>query len=227
MNYWQRHIGDYARDTAHLSMHEDGAYNRMLDLYYATERALPADLQRIYRLVRALTKQDRVCVDTVLGEFFELHEDGYHHKRCDAEIAKAQAKSHKARESANNRWHCDGNANAYANASDDAMRTHNEGNANQEPRTNSHEPIAKENLKTSPPGGGSFWDLGVAVLHDQGVKEGSARQFIGSLCREWEENHVEEAIRAAVGKVNAKAYIQGVLKAKPKRGNGSLPRERL
>jgi uncharacterized protein YdaU (DUF1376 family) len=89
LNYWQRHIGDYARDTAHLSMHEDGAYGRMLDLYYATERALPLERVKLYRLLRAVTKQDKIVADSVLLEFFVEEFDGWHHKRCDAELVKA------------------------------------------------------------------------------------------------------------------------------------------
>ena len=30
MNYYERHLGDYARDTAHLSMMEHGAYGLLL-----------------------------------------------------------------------------------------------------------------------------------------------------------------------------------------------------
>ncbi|WP_412016179.1 DUF1376 domain-containing protein, partial [Burkholderia pseudomallei] len=50
MNFWNRHIGDLIRDTVSLSMLEDGAYNRLLDQYYQTERPLPLDKKLIYRL---------------------------------------------------------------------------------------------------------------------------------------------------------------------------------
>jgi hypothetical protein len=54
------------------------------------------------------------------------------------------------------------------------------------------------------------------------VKEGSARVFIGSLLKEWDESVVEEALRAALGKANAQAYIRAVLKNKPKKGDPAL-----
>lgn len=141
MNYWDRHIGDIIRDTVSLTMLEDGAYNRLLDQYYQTERPLPVDKKMVYRLARATTSQERKAVDFVLETFFRLEEDGYHQKRCDAEIARYMEKQRKAKASANARWSkSEGNANAYANASETHcatdMRTHCEGNAHQTPDTN-------------------------------------------------------------------------------------------
>jgi uncharacterized protein YdaU (DUF1376 family) len=86
VNYYEHHLGDYLRDTAHLTMIEDGAYRRMLDAYYTRERPLPADVKDICRLVRATSKTERIAVETVLGEFFFASESGWRHKRCDEEI---------------------------------------------------------------------------------------------------------------------------------------------
>ena len=44
MNYYERHLGDYARDTGHLSMLEHGAYSLLLDRYYATRRTAIAPM---------------------------------------------------------------------------------------------------------------------------------------------------------------------------------------
>ncbi|WP_422096871.1 YdaU family protein [Variovorax sp.] len=134
MNYYEHHLGDYLRDTAHLSMLEDGAYRRLLDVYYVKELPLPPELRDVYRLVRAGSKPERDAVAVVLREFFIQGADGWRHKRCDAEIARFQDKQAKAKRSAEARWNAqralsDGNANADANASDDGMRTHSEGNA--------------------------------------------------------------------------------------------------
>jgi uncharacterized protein YdaU (DUF1376 family) len=32
VNYYERHIGDYLKDTAHLSLLEHGIYTRLLDV---------------------------------------------------------------------------------------------------------------------------------------------------------------------------------------------------
>jgi uncharacterized protein YdaU (DUF1376 family) len=134
LNYYPLHIGDYLRDTSHLSMLEDGAYRRMLDLYYASERPLPLNLDGLYRLLRAKSKAERDAVDTVLAEFFRRQDGGWHNARADEEIARAREKSGKAKVSADKRW----KSERTANASPGAMPTHSEGNA-----PNSQEPVAK------------------------------------------------------------------------------------
>lgn len=90
MNYYRRYVGDYLRDTARLSMLEHGAYNLLLDYYYADERALPADLDELYLMVRAMTPADRKAVDKVLRLYFVLKPDGYHNGRADHEIRVSQ-----------------------------------------------------------------------------------------------------------------------------------------
>jgi len=78
------------RDTAHLSMLEDCAYRRLMDVYYAREKPLPADEKAVCRLVRAYSKKERQAVFTVLREFFELCEDDcWHQRRCDAVLSRA------------------------------------------------------------------------------------------------------------------------------------------
>lgn len=90
MNYYELHLGDYAKDAGHLSMLEDGAYRRLLDAYYGRERPLPPELRECCKLARAATKPERDAVAYVLREFFDLQDDGYHQKRADDEIAKFQ-----------------------------------------------------------------------------------------------------------------------------------------
>lgn len=86
MNYFEKHIGDYIRDTVSLTMLEDGAYNRLIDQVYQTERALPKDKKEVYRLARAISPLERKAVDYVLDKFFQLRDDGYMQKRAQAGI---------------------------------------------------------------------------------------------------------------------------------------------
>lgn len=126
MNYYEHHLGDYMRDTAHLSMVEDCAYRRLLDAYYIREKPLPADLNECCKLARAATKIERNAVAYVLREFFKPDDDGQHQRRADTEIARFQDKQRKAKASADARWsHTERNANASPNA----MRTQCERNA--------------------------------------------------------------------------------------------------
>lgn len=95
MNYWERHIGDYARDAGHLSMLEHGAYTLLLDRYYSTEQQIPAE--QAHRICRARTKEERAAVDAVLAEFFTLEDGQWKNGRTEREIAKAQVKINAAR----------------------------------------------------------------------------------------------------------------------------------
>ena len=86
MNYYERHLGDYARDAGHLTMLEHGAYTLLLDRYYTTEQGIPAD--QAHRICRARTRDERAAVDAVLQEFFTLTDGVHHQKRVDAEIVR-------------------------------------------------------------------------------------------------------------------------------------------
>jgi uncharacterized protein YdaU (DUF1376 family) len=87
VNYWARWISAIRKRTADLSLIEMGAYDRLLDHYYAEEGPLPAELERCYRLAGAVTKAEQEAVRHVLGKFFVLAEDGYHNERADEELA--------------------------------------------------------------------------------------------------------------------------------------------
>lgn len=93
MNYYQHHIGDYMRDTAHLTAVEDGIYRRLIDWYYANESPLPLDTKKICRLIRARDKNEITAVQTIIDEFFDKQDDGYHQARCDREIADYNVKA--------------------------------------------------------------------------------------------------------------------------------------
>jgi uncharacterized protein YdaU (DUF1376 family) len=97
LNFYKHHLGDYAAATSHLSWDEDCAYRRLIDQYYKRETPIPAEMKDACRLARATTPAQRRAVQAVLEEFFSLHEDGWHQKRCDEEIgaANAQAETNK------------------------------------------------------------------------------------------------------------------------------------
>jgi uncharacterized protein YdaU (DUF1376 family) len=123
MHYYYRYLGDYAKDTTHLNQAKNGAYNFLLDRYYATERGIPVD--EAYDVARAHTRAERQATDAVLAEFF-VNQDGiWTNAKCEKEIAKYRTRSEKAKGSANARWHPEGNANA----SETHMPSHCVGNA--------------------------------------------------------------------------------------------------
>lgn len=86
MNYYRRYVGDYLRDTARLSVLEHGAYNLLLDYYYAEETPIPLDLDEVCRMVRAMRPDERKAIEKILSTYFNRESDGYHQKRVDEEI---------------------------------------------------------------------------------------------------------------------------------------------
>ena len=71
------------KHTLHLTLEEDLAYRRLLDMYYDTESAIPKDILWVSRRLR----MDSKIVESVLNEFFELNDEGYKNYRADGEIA--------------------------------------------------------------------------------------------------------------------------------------------
>lgn len=111
MNYYERHIGDYLKDTAHLSLLEHGVYTRLLDVYYTREGGIP--ISEVARLVGAKSKDERAALAVVLAEFFVVDADKLKQARCEVEIARFQDKQRKAKASADARWaQSERNANA-------------------------------------------------------------------------------------------------------------------
>lgn len=155
MNYYERHIGDYLKDTAHLTLLEHGVYTRLLDVYYTREDGIPeADAGR---LVGARLPAEKQALRSVLSEFFALRDGLWRQRRADAEIERLQCKRAKASASARARW-AQGERNAKAHADDmrTHMRSHSERNANAmharpSPVTNHQSPnTAKTRTATSP-----------------------------------------------------------------------------
>lgn len=133
--YYIHHIGDYLAHTAHLSILEHGVYCRLLQVYYLTEKPIP--IEDPHRSIGAKSPDEIEAVNQVLKEFFKQSPDGWKNKRCEEELQAVKVKSEKARKSAEARW----NANA--------LRTHCEGNAIQEPISNIQYP--KNSLSISNP----------------------------------------------------------------------------
>lgn len=76
--YFPLYADRYEADTTHLSMLEDGAYNRLLRLCWRSPGCkLPNDLPWIFRQCRAITDADKAAVEAVLSEFFTKGRGGY------------------------------------------------------------------------------------------------------------------------------------------------------
>lgn len=135
MHYYTHHIGDFLKDTGHLSNEQMGIYLRMLWRYYLDEKPLQDDCESIAFAMRS----DEKTVGLILRHFFVLEDGGWRQKRCDDEIKHYHNKKEKAVASANARW-----SNAKP------MRTHSERTADAPVFDANQEPITKNQNKETP-----------------------------------------------------------------------------
>jgi uncharacterized protein YdaU (DUF1376 family) len=89
-------IGDYIRDTGHLTTTEHGGYLLLLMHAWTREGILPADDMRLRTIAKMDPKQWKVS-GPVLLEFFRRDGDTYRHKRLDRELANANANTEQRR----------------------------------------------------------------------------------------------------------------------------------
>ena len=140
MHYYTFNIGDYRRDTSHLTLLEHGIYRQLIDTYYLSEKPLDKDLSALMRSHCVRSAEEMQALENVLKDFFEVSDEGYFHKGCDRNIAAYAKKSRMASASAKVRW-SQSHANALPTDSDrnaNGMLTNNH-----KPITNNQEPIKK------------------------------------------------------------------------------------
>ena len=131
--YYQFNIGDYRKDTAHLSLLEHGIYRQLIDTYYTKEGKLEADMDNLMR-THSIRNADEVrAFENVIKDFFVEQDGMLTHRGCDKVIAEIYEKSDKAKASARARWDKE-NANA--------KRPESERNADGM-LSNNHKPIKK------------------------------------------------------------------------------------
>ena len=92
-------IGAYLSDTMRLTTIQHGAYMLLLMAYWRERAALPDDDEEL----RSITKTDKSewkRIRPVLAKFFRVEDGVWWHKRVEAEMAGADARSKKASEKA-------------------------------------------------------------------------------------------------------------------------------
>ena len=143
MHYYQHNIGDYARDTGHLSVIEHGVYRLLLDWCYLNEK--PISTEQAMRVGRGNPE----ATQSVLSEFFVSCEYGWRHKRVDSEIAKYHQQAEKNR--------LNGLKGGRKKPSENPVGSESvaTGGPNQEPRTKNQEPIKEKTprKRVAPPDG--------------------------------------------------------------------------
>ena len=118
------YVSDYLGDTRRLKTIEHGAY-MLLIMEYWQHGALPSDDDELAEIA-GLDIDEWLDMRPKIARLFQ---DGWKHKRIDAELAKAADISERRKASAERRW-SKGNANADANAQQEHCKSNARGDAN-------------------------------------------------------------------------------------------------
>ena len=209
MNFFKLYIGDYQRDTAHLSIAEHGAYMLMLQHYYATEKPLPSG-KALHRMLRAQDKTEREAIDSVATQFWLTTDDGLVNDRADVEITKAAAQADTNARIARER---EGRRKAARKPHEQSTNRATNDQPNQTPDSSvpngtGGEPPDKPAAEKSK---SQLWKAAVSLLAGQGMPEPQARTFIGRLAKDYPHGDiVQKAVEAAVSEQppDARAYLK-------------------
>lgn len=199
--YYPMYPADFEADTSHLTLEEDGAYNRLLRLMWMTPGcSLPDDPAWIARRMRtSIADYDRV-VFPLLDEFFERAKGRVFSPRLMREFEKAD-ETFRARSRA-------GKRGGRPKAIEKAQEKEKLGLENDKPGLSyarglpEPEPYREEDTlaNANAAGGGNEADLakelferGVVFLKRHGVAEAQARSVIGK----WRKAHSDADILAA------------------------------
>lgn len=202
MNYYKRHIGDYAAKAGHLSPLEHGIYTLLLDAYYNREEG-PTRAEAI-RWARARTKEEIAAVDSVLAEFFDERDGRHTQTRVEEELA-----AFRQRQETNRKLGAKG---GKANGKRIASESLSESEAKDKP---SHKPLAISQEEARSKTGAAapddpkkaFWDLAVSCVGQEN------RARVGRLVKAHGEEAVAQAVAAAAVKrpADPMAYVAKIV----------------
>lgn len=164
------HIDDYISDTDHLTATEHGAY-LLLIMKYWREDGLPADEGLIRRYAKLSVEQWAESRDVLAA----LFEDGWRHKRIDAELQKA-AEIIEKRKSAGKGTQFKGKSTANAKQMPEHMPSKSTA-----PLTYNQDTVADAtDAGASPDWRDQLWRAGLySLIRQTGKTEQAARQLLG------------------------------------------------
>jgi uncharacterized protein YdaU (DUF1376 family) len=192
MHYYQHNIGDYARDTGHLTVLEHGIYRLLLDWCYLNEK--PITTEQAIRVSRGNPKETQ----SVLSEFFLMENDGWIHKRVQKEVLAYHEKVNINRKNGAKGGRPKPNDNPVGSQSGSEI------NPNQEPLTNNHKPIT--NIKpiranALDDGFNEFWNS-YPIKTGKGAAEKSWKK---------EKPNIDLVLKALVWQQDSKKWLDGFI----------------
>lgn len=226
MNYYKRHIGDYAKKAGRLSILQHGVYTQLIDACYDRE-AFPTRDEAI-DWVWASSTAEIEALDFVLRKFFTLDDGRYVEKSIDADLAayksKAETNARIAhdRETARKAGGTNRERTVHGSSEDcnESPPNHKPLTTNQEPQTNTQRaPVADEQFGPDGPARAdsvpSATDSAADAMTAAGLKDVSRghptlRRLIDAGVSVAElEDAASEAVKRGSGYAWALARVEG------------------
>ena len=145
MHYYSFNIADYKKDTEHLIPIEHYIYRALIDRYYLDEKPIPLKTQSVMRRLSLVGDEHETMLENVLSDFFHKCDDGYRHKRIDAELEKYQSNAEKNRLNGAKGGRPRKNKPKLTQSVTDDIPVATQINPNQEPVTINQEPLTNSN----------------------------------------------------------------------------------
>lgn len=222
-------IGAYLADTMKLTTLQHGAYFLLLIAYWRERKPL-ADVDDELRSITKLERAEWKKVRPVLAPFFKVADGVWWHKRVEAEIAAANARSKKAtakaEKAAQARWgKSDKDADSDAPSMPEALLEDVHDECPPPPPTPLPSGDSEANASAAGAAAGAvekskspeemakaeLWRAAVAVLQEGGCKsEDVCRSFMGKLVKDYTVEVVREAVGAAASNqpADAREYLK-------------------
>jgi uncharacterized protein YdaU (DUF1376 family) len=212
--YFPMYPADFEADTSHLTLEEDGAYNRLLRLCWMTPGcSVPDDPKWVARRMRVDAETYSRVVAPLIEEFFRRDGKGRLFSPRLLSIWQETDVKHKRRVEAGRK----GGRPRKSLETNDSVQS----NAKAMPKQPEPEPEPKRAVETNVSTGAIapidpvavIFRQGLAFLMAGGVKETPARSLLGK----WKKQHGAEAVIVALGKaqregaMNPAAFIEKAL----------------
>lgn len=219
--YFPMFPSDFEAKTSHLTLEEDGAYNRLLRLCWMTPGcSLPDDPAWIARRMRVDMATFERVIEPILNEFFRRSKGRVWNRKL-TEIYEETSEKHTRRVEAGKKG---GRPPKSLKIKETAQSNAKALSKQPEPEPDT---LSNDNAADAPPDLTKVaFDAGVKVLTTAGKSASSARAIVGK----WRGKHGDEAVIAALGRaqregaVDPVAFCEGVFRQS---GKSAVQRRQL
>jgi uncharacterized protein YdaU (DUF1376 family) len=200
--YFPLYPTDFEADTAHLSIVEDGAFNRLLRLCWMTPGcSVPNDEAWILRRLRARSEDEIAAVRVVISEFFKVENGRLFSPRLRREALLAET-AHQRRVAAGRKG---GGAAKTAQTNEKESSNAKAMPKQPEPYITLDTDVSNATTPEIDPTKAMF-DGGIRLLSGAGLSASKSRAILGK----WRRDFGAEAVIVALGKAQREGAIDPV-----------------